>query len=42
MMHSGALAQKSPGTEASTLSPSVQETARITLELSPPIMYCLS
>ena len=42
MMHSGALAQKIPGYEASTLSSSVQETTRITLELSPPIMYCLS
>ena len=34
--------EKSQGTEASTLSAAFLGAARITLELSTPIMYCLS
>ena len=40
MMHSGALAQKIPGYGG--LHPFLIRSTRITLELSPPIMYCLS
>ena len=42
MMHSGVLGEKSQGTEASTLPTAFLGAARITLELSTPIMYCLS